>query len=79
MVTNFFLALISAIFIGRVAGYLGSSTFSRKMTINLDVMDQYGNLTKEIRSDKIGHAIENQNFVSHLLYYFFGIIFNSEF
>jgi len=36
MITNFFLALISAIFIGGVAGYLGSLMLSRKMTIIVD-------------------------------------------
>jgi ABC-type Mn2+/Zn2+ transport system permease subunit len=36
MVTNFFLALISAIFIGGVAGYLGSLMLSKKMTIVVD-------------------------------------------
>jgi ABC-type Mn2+/Zn2+ transport system permease subunit len=36
MVTNFFLALISAIFVGGVAGYLGSLMLSKKMTIVVD-------------------------------------------
>jgi ABC-type Mn2+/Zn2+ transport system permease subunit len=36
MISNFFLALISAIFIGGVAGYLGSLMLSRKMTIVVD-------------------------------------------
>jgi len=36
MVTNFFLVLISAIFVGGVAGYLGSLMLSKKMTIVVD-------------------------------------------
>jgi ABC-type Mn2+/Zn2+ transport system permease subunit len=36
MISNFFLALISAIFIGGVAGYLGSLMLSKKMTIVVD-------------------------------------------
>jgi len=36
MVTNFFSVLISGIFIGGVAGYLGSLMLSRKMTIIVD-------------------------------------------
>jgi ABC-type Mn2+/Zn2+ transport system permease subunit len=36
MVTNFFFVLISAIFVGGVAGYLGSLMLSRKMTIVVD-------------------------------------------
>jgi len=36
MTTNFFSALISAIFVGGVAGYLGSLMLSKKMTIVVD-------------------------------------------
>jgi len=36
MVTNFFEILISGIFVGGVAGYLGSLMLSRKMTIVVD-------------------------------------------
>jgi ABC-type Mn2+/Zn2+ transport system permease subunit len=36
MISNFFLVLISAIFIGGVAGYLGSLMLSKKMTIVVD-------------------------------------------
>jgi len=36
MISNFFLALISSIFVGGVAGYLGSLMLSRRMTIVVD-------------------------------------------